>query len=193
MKCTFCGDRVAGLMSLLDRSPMPSNMFPKPSISESSNARSESNSFGGVAVLALLAVMARPLGSFVLAGCTAGAGDAAGEENCGSLEDLMPTPKEKVRAEFRRNPGLADGGGGTGMSLKAAWTLLSDRLSIDEGVVEVLNRVEDALLSYWPVDADLSVPPLPLYVVREEMSEAVSPYRLLASGRATENNSSSSG
>ena len=51
------------------------------------------------------------------------------------------------------------------MSVKAAWTLRSDRLSMDEGVVEVLNRVEDALLSYWPVEADFSVPPLPLFIV----------------------------
>ena len=144
-------------------------------------------------MLALLAVMARPLGSLELGGCIAGAGVTDGEEYCGSFADLMPTPKEKVRAEFRRKPGLADGGGGTGISLKTAWTFRSDRLSIDEGVVEVLSRVEDALLSYWPVDADLSVPPLPLYTVSVETMAWVAPYRLLASGRATENRSSSSG
>ncbi len=119
-------------------------------------------------MLALLAVMARPLESLVLAGCIAGAGDTDGEQYCGSFEDLMPTPNEKVRAEFRRKPGLADGGGGTGMSLKLAWTFLSDRLSTDEGVVEVLNRIEDAPLSYGPVDREFSVPPLPLYTVSVE-------------------------
>jgi hypothetical protein len=97
---------------------MPSNIFPNPSSSELSNARSESNSLGGVAVLALLAVKALLLES-VFAGWIAGAGEAVGECCC-SLDDLMPTPKEKVRAELRRKPGLAEGGGGTGISLKGA-------------------------------------------------------------------------
>ena len=54
---TCAGDFEMGL----DLIPMPSNMLPKPLSSVSSSARSESNSFGGVAVLALLAVMARLL------------------------------------------------------------------------------------------------------------------------------------
>ena len=98
---------------------MPSNIFPNPSISELSNARSESYSLGGVAVLALLAVNALPLGSPVFAGWIAGIGDAAGGIYCSF--DLIPTPREKVRAELRKKPpGLAVGAGGTGISLKGA-------------------------------------------------------------------------
>jgi hypothetical protein len=64
----------------------------------------------------------------------------------------LGTPKENVLAGFRRKPGRADVGGGTGISLKgldpAPGTFLSDLVSIDEGFVEeVLRRVEDAALS----------------------------------------------
>jgi hypothetical protein len=73
--------RAAGLASRLDLRPMPSNMLPKPSSSELSSERSESKSLGGVAVLALLAVMALPLESPILAGRIAGTGDPVGDES----------------------------------------------------------------------------------------------------------------
>jgi hypothetical protein len=58
----------------------------------------------------------------------------------------MPTPREKVRAEFRRKPGRAEGCGGTGMSLNAC-TLRSERVSMEDGLVDVLRRVDEAALS----------------------------------------------
>ena len=98
---------------------MPSNMFPNPSSSELSRSRSESNKRGGVAVLALLAVAARLLISGRLLGSIAEAEEGAdGEPGVALLNDLsLTSPMEKVRAEFRRKPGRAEGGGGTGISL----------------------------------------------------------------------------
>lgn len=98
---------------------MPSNIFPNPSSSELSSSRSESNNRGGVAVLALLAVAARLLISGRSPGIIAEADEGAGDEpGVALLDDLsLTSPREKVRAEFRRNPGRAEGGGGTGISL----------------------------------------------------------------------------
>jgi hypothetical protein len=124
---------------------MWSNMLPKPSISVFSSARSESNNRGGVAVLAVLAVTARSLLLWM------SGGRPPGEE---AGDDLLAIPKEKVREESRRNPGLADDGGGTGISLYALCPLaLSERVSIDEGLVEeVLRRAEEAALSFGAVE-----------------------------------------
>jgi hypothetical protein len=89
---------------------MWSNMFPNPSDSVFSNDRSESNSLGGVAVLAVLSVTVLFLLLF-----TSGGRVASGE--VGEPRLPLTTPKEKVLAGLRRNPGRADGAGGTGMSL----------------------------------------------------------------------------
>lgn len=97
-------------------------------------------------MLALLAVTARsrllPVSPGIIAGIVGGACGGTG----GSCLDLFPRPREKVRAEFRKNPGRAEGGGGTGMSLNVC-TFLSDLASIEDGFVEMLSRVEDAPLS----------------------------------------------
>ena len=74
-------------------------------------------------------------------------GGLSGVETCGSFADLIPIPRENVRAELRRKPGLADGGGGTGISLKVC-TFRSERESRDDGVVEVLSRADEAALLY---------------------------------------------
>jgi hypothetical protein len=132
------------LMSRLERVPMPSNIFSNPSSSELSSARSESNNLGGVAVLALLAVMAR-LRVLSKEGCIAGTGGRSGVEVTESFDDFIPIPREKVRAELRRNPGRAEAGGGAGTSLIGG-IMRSDRESRDEGLVEVLSLVEDAAL-----------------------------------------------
>lgn len=97
-------------------------------------------------MLALLAVAARPRGSRGSGGRGGPPGDCAGVVS-GVALDLSPIPNEKVLAEFLRNPGLADCGGGTGMSLYCACTLRSDLASIDEGFVDTLKRDEDAALS----------------------------------------------
>lgn len=70
--------------------------------------KSESSSFGGVAVLAELAVIARSLaGEGVLCGCGCG--------GVGRRPDFAP--KEKVRPAARREKNEDDSGtGGTGMS-----------------------------------------------------------------------------
>ena len=124
---------------------MWSNMFPNPSNSVASSAKSESNSLGGVAVLAVLSVTVLLL---LLS-------NREGRLPSGEVGDpRLPfvTPKENALAGLCRNPGLAVVGGGTGMSLKgldpAPCTFLSDRVSMDEGFVEdVLRRAEDAALS----------------------------------------------
>lgn len=87
---------------------MWSNMFPKPSNSEFSSAKSESNKRGGVAVLAVLVVKFRSLLVLLTGGSLPG--EVTGD-------DFLPTPKEKVREESRRKPGRAEAGGGAGMSL----------------------------------------------------------------------------
>lgn len=51
------------------------------------------------------------------------------------------------------------------MSLKGACTFRSERVSMDEGFVEVLRRVEEAALSYCEVGMEFSVPPLPLVLL----------------------------
>ena len=91
---------MAGLMSLLDRSPIPSNIFPKPSSSESSSARSESNSLGGVAVLALLAVLAvlavktRSLGVIGIGRMYSWCQETQMARSIAApFEDFMPTPE----------------------------------------------------------------------------------------------------
>lgn len=124
---------------------MWSNMLPNPSISELSSARSESNNRGGVAVLAVLAVTARSLLLWM------SGGRPPGEE---AGDDLLAIPKEKVREVSRRKPGLAEDGGGTGMSLYDLCPLaLSDRASMDEGLVEeVLRRAEEAALPLGAVE-----------------------------------------
>lgn len=104
-----------GLGSRLDM-PMPSNMLPKPSSSELPKTKSESNKRGGVAVLALLPVAALPRTSVGNGGSGGPPGESVGD-GVGNSFDLPVTPREKVRAELRRKPGLEDAGGGTGMSL----------------------------------------------------------------------------
>ena len=124
---------------------MWSNMLPKPSSnSVFSRAKSESNSFGGVAVLAVLSVTVL----FLLLSTSGGRpfGDV------GDSRSGLPIPKENVLEVSRRKPGLADVGGGTGISLKgldpSPGMFLSDLVSTDEGFVEeVLRRAEDAALS----------------------------------------------
>ena len=64
-----------------------------------------------------------------------------------SLLDRKPIPSEKVRAEFRRKPGLAEGAGGAGMSLYRLCTLRSDRASTEDGLVDTLSREDEAALS----------------------------------------------
>lgn len=134
-------------------------MLPKPSNSVFSSARSESNNRGGVAVLAVLAVTARSLLLFM------SGGRPPGEE---AGDDRLAMPKEKVREESRRKPGLAEDGGGTGISVYDLWALpwpfLSERASIDEGLVDdVLRRAEEAALPLGAVEWERSVPPLPLH------------------------------
>lgn len=87
---------------------MWSNMLPKPSNSEFSSARSESNNRGGVAVLVVLAVTARSLLLLIRGGRPPG--EEAGE-------DRLAMPIEKVREASRKKPGLAEEGGGAGPSV----------------------------------------------------------------------------
>lgn len=97
-------------------------------------------------MLALLAVAARPLASTGIGGSAGPPGEFATGEAVASL-GFRPIPRENVRAELRRKPGLAEGGGGTGISLYCACTLRSERASIDEGFVETLKREDEAALS----------------------------------------------
>ena len=97
-------------------------------------------------MLALLAVAARPLASTGSGGSAGPPGESATGE-AGTSLDLRPIPNENVRAELRRKPGLAEGGGGTGISLYCACTLRSERASMDEGLVETLRREDEAALS----------------------------------------------
>ena len=120
-------------------------MFPKSSSnSVTSNARSESNSLGGVAVLAVLSVTVL----FLLLSIRGGS-PPSGDDG----DSRLPLgPNDHVLAGLRRKPDLADGGGGTGISLKglipAPCTFLSDLVSTEEGFVEdVLSRAEEAALS----------------------------------------------
>ena len=88
---------------------MWSNMLPNPSSSVCSNARSESKSLGGVAVLAVLSVTVL----FLLLST------GGGNSTSGELGDPLPPripPNENVFEGPRRNPGLAVAVGGTGMS-----------------------------------------------------------------------------
>lgn len=122
-------------------------MLPKPSISEFSSARSESNNRGGVAVLAVLAVLAVTARSLLL---WMSGGRPPGDE---TGDDLFAIPKEKVREESRRKPGLAEDGGGTGTSYDLCPFALSERVSIEEGLVEeVLSRAEEAALPLGAVE-----------------------------------------
>lgn len=124
---------------------MWSNMLPKPSSSELSSAKSESNNRGGVAVLVVLVVLAVTVRFLpVSAGWgREGPGDEAGDDR--------RIPNDMDRGGLRRKPGLADADGGTGLSLKGLelvpWTFFSDFVSMDEGFVDdVLSRVEEAAL-----------------------------------------------
>lgn len=124
--------------------PMWLNMSPKSSNSVFSNARSESNSLGGVAVLAVLSVTV-----LFLCVLTCGGRPTSGED--GDSRVPIPMPEENVLAGLRRKPDLAEGGG-TGISLNgllpALCTFLSDLVSTDEGFVDdVLSRAEEAALS----------------------------------------------
>jgi hypothetical protein len=143
--CTsWCISRT-GAGSGLD--PMWSNMFPKSSSSELSNARSESNNLGGVAVLAVLSVTVLFLLLSMVGGYTAGASGEAG---------ASPLPfnaeNEKVLTGLRRKLGRFEPVGNTETSLAdlaaALCVFFSDFVSMEDGFVEeVLRRAEDAALS----------------------------------------------
>jgi hypothetical protein len=144
-----------------------SNILLKPSDPES-KLMSESNSFGGVAVLAVLAVMALSRVTVFMVGDSS-CPVPGREEPIGDDLGLF-VPKENVRPAFARRDatGRDSGIGGTGIS----WSALFNEkelspcvgMSVEEGSVdEELKRAEDAELSYRPpVEAELSVPPLPL-------------------------------
>jgi hypothetical protein len=172
--------------------PIWSNMFPKPSSSEFSNARSESNTRGGVTVLAVLVVTALLLVLSVSGGRPLG--DEVGDDRV-----PLVMPKERARGGLRMNPARADEGGGTGMSLNGpcpeGCIFFSDRASTDDGFVEeVLRRAEDAALSICAVECECSVPALPLDTVSMTVIEIGhgSAYRLPASRRPLVNISPSS-
>ena len=146
-------------------------MLLNPSAPESSNARSASSSWGGVAVLAELAVAARSLPKSLLGVLWLDSAITCGGIGDAELDFLALVPKENVRLEPRNEkPGLVGGLGGTGVSWKGRWVddlqLISDRASVEEGIVEEeLRRAEDAALPYGVFEErvdEFSVPPLPL-------------------------------
>lgn len=159
---TFSDKSSFGLIFLLSLFPMLSNILLNPSASPSPKARSASRSFGGVAVLAVLAENARSL----LLSAIGGARGTPGGGGWETIEDDPPIllPKEKVRAEERsENGGRGTGAGGTGISWKSLGfpeaALMSERVSVEEGIVEEeLSRADEAALLYGAfVEIDLSV------------------------------------
>jgi len=99
--CTCCCISRTGAGSGLD--PIWSNMLPKPSNSESSRTRSESNNLGGVAVLAVLAVA-------VLFLRFPGCGGSSPRGDVGVDRPSLLVPKDRARGGLRRYPDLAVGG-----------------------------------------------------------------------------------
>jgi hypothetical protein len=107
--------------------------------------KSDSINFGGVAVLAELAVIARSL--------TLPEGRSSKEGVEGLIGFLFP--KEKVRPTARREK--VEWGGGMGISWRSG-------ASVEEGRVDdELKRAEEELSYGFPEKAELSVPPLPLF------------------------------
>lgn len=131
--------------------PIPSNMFPKPSMSDSKLLWS---SCGAVVVVMLLSVADLSL-AVSLAVLAVGARlRATGRSGMSVLSraGALLIPKENVRPAFLRKAPLLLCGGGVGMSSSGldgkAFTFRSDLLSIEEGLVEeVLNRVDEFVLS----------------------------------------------
>lgn len=106
--------------------------------------KSDSINFGGVAVLAELAVIARSLAL------------PEGRSSKEGVEGLIGFlfPKEKVRPTARREK--AEWGGGMGISWRSG-------ASVEEGRVDdELKRAEEELSYGFPEKVELSVPPLPL-------------------------------
>lgn len=104
------------LTSLLDLCWIPANMLPKSS-SDSLMEKLESSSLGAVAVVTLLAVMARSLElvTVLLRLLSLGIGGIGGRSLISLLLFLL-IPKLKVLPAFFRNPDLEAAGGGAGIS-----------------------------------------------------------------------------
>lgn len=104
---------------LLFRFPMPSNIFPKLSNSESRKSNSLSNSRGGVAVLVVLAVIALSLlpGVNVVLCVVVGNGGGGGNDST-AISCFCLLANENVRLAFLIDHPLERAVGGTGMSWK---------------------------------------------------------------------------
>lgn len=149
---------------------MLSNMFPKLSISDSPKAKSASSNFGGVAVLAVLAVIALSLLLGTMAGSGVGVGDGTGGcDGTGGTSSFCLLGNENVRPAFfndhplKRGPVFAGRSGDGRLPEVIEFVCESFDISVDEGIVdEELRRAEDAALPYGAVEAVLFVPLLPL-------------------------------
>jgi hypothetical protein len=140
--------------SLLPRLPIPSNMFPKLSVPEPPKLISSSNNLGGVAVLAVLAVIALSLRPGVYAADCVMTGNCGGGDTGStrtSFFDLLAN--ENVLPAFLIDHPLERGVGGTGMSWSGRgldnveFVCESLEISVVEGMVEEeLSRAEDAAL-----------------------------------------------
>lgn len=155
------------LTSLLGFGRRLANILPKSS-SDCFMEKLASSSLGGVVVVTLLVVIARSLESVTVALrlLSLGTGGTGGRSLVSLLVFLL-IPKLKVLPAFFKNPALAPGGGGAGMSsyerCPAGFTFLAEPVSTDDGFVdELLNLDEEAALSYWALEEELAVPPLPL-------------------------------
>jgi hypothetical protein len=125
--------------------PILSKISPNPL--DSPRFKFESSSLGGVAVLVVLAVIARSRDI-----ASIGWGEFC---SCGKLFGVLE-PKDNVLPAARKEKDNWDSGiGGTGISWMGT--------SVEEGSVEEELKLADEALSYSPaVEAELLVPPLPL-------------------------------